>query len=94
MRTGSKASQEDTHLNLPLRNPHHGLIEKMRALTLLYEQQKQASAILKNQFLRPEETRFRSHPSIDLLGDSCKKEDRGLKPNHVMRENTMPTVEK
>lgn len=92
MRTRSKASQEDTHLNLPLRNPHHGLKEKMRALTLLYEQQKQASAALKNQSLRPEETRFRSHPSIDLLGGSCKKEDRESKPNHVMRENTMPTV--
>jgi kinesin family protein 18/19 len=92
MRTRSKASQEDTHLNLPLRNPHHGLKEKMRALTLLYEQQKQASAALKNQSLRPEETRFRSHPSIDLLGGSCKKEERESKPNHVMRENTMPTV--
>ncbi|KHN15164.1 Kinesin-like protein KIF19 [Glycine soja] len=31
-----------------LRNPHHGLKEKLKTLTLLYEQQKQASASLRN----------------------------------------------
>nr|XP_023884903.1 kinesin-like protein KIN-8A isoform X2 [Quercus suber]POE70133.1 kinesin-like protein kin-8a [Quercus suber] len=91
-RTRTRASQEDTYLSVPLRNPHHGLKEKMRALTLLYEQQKQASAALKNQSLRQEELRFRTHPSIDLLGGSCKKEDKQSKPNLVMRENTMPTM--
>ena len=91
-RTRTRASQEDTYLSVPLRNPHHGLKEKMRALTLLYEQQKQASAALKNQSLRQEEHRFRTHPSIDLLGGSCKKEDKQSKPNLVMRENTMPTM--
>lgn len=35
-----------------LRNPHHGLKEKLKTLTLLYEQQKQASAALKNAPLR------------------------------------------
>ncbi|KAL5723519.1 Kinesin-like protein KIN-8A [Ranunculus cassubicifolius] len=32
----------------PLKNPHHGLKEKMKALTLFYEQQKQSSRVLKN----------------------------------------------
>ncbi|XP_023515623.1 kinesin-like protein KIN-8A [Cucurbita pepo subsp. pepo] len=40
--------QEDKQqLNLPPRSLHHGLKEKMKALTLLYEQQKLASAALK-----------------------------------------------
>ncbi|XP_059644835.1 kinesin-like protein KIN-8A [Cornus florida] len=43
-----------THMGLPLRNLHHGLKEKMKALTILYEQQKQASAALKNPPSRPE----------------------------------------
>ncbi|XP_061365213.1 kinesin-like protein KIN-8A [Gastrolobium bilobum] len=38
-----------------LRNPHHGLKEKLKTLTLLYEQQKQASAALKNVSLRPQD---------------------------------------
>ncbi|TKY54958.1 Kinesin protein KIF19 [Spatholobus suberectus] len=38
-----------------LRNPHHGLKEKLKTLTLLYEQQKQASAALKNASFRPQE---------------------------------------
>ncbi|CAN8312499.1 unnamed protein product [Cochlearia groenlandica] len=43
-----KQEQENTNLNIPLRNPHQGLKEKMRALTLLYEQQKRSSFSLKN----------------------------------------------
>lgn len=35
-----------------LRNPHHGLKEKMKALTLLYEQHKRASLVQKSQNLR------------------------------------------
>ncbi|KAL4195723.1 hypothetical protein AMTRI_Chr04g179730 [Amborella trichopoda] len=42
-----------------LNNPHHGLKEKLKALTLLYEQQKNLPA---------SERRFATHPSIDLLG--------------------------
>lgn len=38
-----------------LRNPHHGLKEKLKALTLLYEQQKQASEALKKPSSRPQE---------------------------------------
>lgn len=94
-RTRSRANQEDTHVNLPHRNPHHGLKEKMKALTLLYEQQKQASVALRSQSLRPpEEHRFTSttHPSVELLGCSCKEEDKESKPNHVMRENAMPKL--
>ncbi|XP_068309167.1 kinesin-like protein KIN-8A [Pyrus communis] len=83
--------QEPSHANLPLRNPHHGLKEKMRALTLLYEQQKQAAAALRNPNPKsdPEQLRFASHPSVELLG-SCKKEEREEPKqgsHHVMREN-------
>lgn len=65
--------QENTNLNLPLRNPHQGLKEKMRALTLLYEQQKRASFSLRNpnQSPKPEDQRFKAH-----LLDSCKKGDK------------------
>ncbi|KAL2338278.1 hypothetical protein Fmac_012724 [Flemingia macrophylla] len=35
--------------NEPLRNPHHGLKEKLKTLTLLYEQQKQASLKLQEE---------------------------------------------
>jgi kinesin family protein 18/19 len=93
-RTRTRANQEDTHvLSLPLRNPHHGLKEKMKALTLLYEQQKQASAALKSQSSRPpEEHRFTTHPSVELLGCSCKEVDMESKRNHVMRENAMPKL--
>lgn len=65
--------QENTNLNLPLRNPHQGLKEKMRALTLLYEQQKRASFSLRNpnQSPKPDDQRFKTQ-----LLDSCKKGDR------------------
>ncbi|CAA0218532.1 unnamed protein product [Arabidopsis thaliana] len=67
--------QENTNLNLPLRNPHQGLKEKMRALTLLYEQQKRASFSLRNpnhnQSPKPEDQRFKTQ-----LLDSSKKGDR------------------
>ncbi|XP_021286238.1 kinesin-like protein KIN-8A isoform X2 [Herrania umbratica] len=86
--------------NVPLRNPHHGLKEKMRALTLLYEQQKKASAALRNNSSpKPDqEKRFSTHPSVDLL-TSCKRQERkeekdqkDSKFNNVMRENTMPSL--
>ncbi|KAK9926218.1 hypothetical protein M0R45_023460 [Rubus argutus] len=84
-----RSDQEQSHANLPLRNPHHGLKEKMKALTLLYEQQKQASAALRNSKPPdPTELRFATHPSVQLLG-SCKKEEReSTRPfTQVMREN-------
>ncbi|XP_057473840.1 kinesin-like protein KIN-8A isoform X2 [Actinidia eriantha] len=73
-----RPDQEETHMGLSLRNPHHGLKEKMKALTLFYEQQKQSSA------------RFSTHPSVDLI-NSGKREER-KDPNAVMRdkENTVP----
>ncbi|KAA8542315.1 hypothetical protein F0562_023549 [Nyssa sinensis] len=87
-----RRDQEETHVGHPLRNPHHGLKEKMKGLTLLYEQQKQASAALKNPPSRPEERRFSTHPSVDLLS-SGKREEKypnESKQSQVMRENTMP----
>ncbi|CAK9330018.1 unnamed protein product [Citrullus colocynthis] len=82
--------QEDKQqLNLPPRNLHHGLKEKMKALTLLYEQQKLASAALKRPSPKGEDLRFTSHPSVELNG-SCKKEEKEPKLENVMRENAMP----
>ncbi|KAL2478818.1 ATP binding microtubule motor family protein [Forsythia ovata] len=77
----TKDQQEKSHM--ALRNPHHGLKEKMKALTLLYEQQKQASAAIK-------EPRFSSHPSVDLFS-SGKTDEKWTKESnptisHVMRE--------
>lgn len=73
--------QEKSHM--PLRNPHHGLKEKMKALTLLYEQQKQAI----------KKPRFSTHPSVDLLssGNTGEKQTKESKPSisHVMRESTL-----
>ncbi|XP_019439251.1 PREDICTED: kinesin-like protein KIN-8A [Lupinus angustifolius] len=37
------------------RNPHHGLKEKLKALTLLYEQQKQTSTSLRNSYSKPQQ---------------------------------------
>ncbi|XVE54598.1 hypothetical protein DITRI_Ditri03aG0094600 [Diplodiscus trichospermus] len=98
---GEETQVINVNYNVPLRNPHHGLKEKMRALTLLYEQQKKASAALRNNpSPKPdEEKRFSTHPSVDLLS-SCRrqeerkeeKEQKDSKFNNVMRENTMPTL--
>lgn len=92
-RIRNRVNQEDaTTTNLPLKNPHHGLKEKMKALTLLYEQQKQASLALKNPSFKHEEPRFATHPSVELVGsDSSTKQDKQKsKPHNVMRENTIP----
>jgi hypothetical protein len=73
-------NQEDIHVSLPLRNPHHGLKEKMKALTLLYEQQKQASAALRSKPSRPpEEHRFTTHPSVELIGKKDRRRRQGVK---------------
>lgn len=85
----SLGQEEKQQLNLPPRNLHHGLKEKMKALTLLYEQQKLASAALKKPSPKGEDLRFATHPSVELA-DSCKKEEKGLKLENVMRENAMP----
>ncbi|KAF9626061.1 hypothetical protein IFM89_030729 [Coptis chinensis] len=77
----------------PMRNPHHGLKEKMKALTLLYEQQKQASMVLKNTNSRTEERKVSTttthHPSVELL-NSAKSKENELRAGNVMRENSMP----
>ncbi|GLU13319.1 hypothetical protein SLE2022_299590 [Rubroshorea leprosula] len=97
-RTRLGSDQEETHTNAQMRNLHHGLKEKMKALTLLYEQQKKAAATRRNPSPKPEEKRFSSHPSVELL-NSCRREDKKEEkeqkdsnlPN-VMRENTMPSM--
>lgn len=90
---------ENSHLSNhhQLRNPHHGLKEKMKALTQLYEQQKQSSIALRNPSPKPDTNLFSTHPSVDLLAGagSCRQESENKKKsrtveNHVMRENSMP----
>ncbi|XP_060204854.1 kinesin-like protein KIN-8A isoform X1 [Lycium barbarum] len=94
-KTRPRTDQEDTQMAKNMRNPHHGLKEKMKALTLLYEQQKQGSAALKNQSFKPEDSRFSSHPSVDLLSSGTRrveKEQKQSKPiSNVMRENVTRT---
>ncbi|KAJ8536365.1 hypothetical protein K7X08_034766 [Anisodus acutangulus] len=94
-KTRARADQEDTQMAKNMRNPHHGLKEKMKALTLLYEQQKQGSVALKNQSFKPEDSRFSTHPSVDLLSSGTRrveKEQKQTKPiSHVMRENVTRT---
>lgn len=91
-----RATAQMSKLNLPLRNPHHGLKEKMKELTLLYEQQKQARNISRT---AAEEQNgngagFSTHPSVDLFGsrrgeDKEPKVENGSKLGQIMRENTM-----
>lgn len=61
----------------------------MKALTLLYEQQKQASMALKNPSSKPQDQRFSTHPSVELL-NSIKAEENKPKLGNVMKENTLP----
>ncbi|KAH7858470.1 hypothetical protein Vadar_024165 [Vaccinium darrowii] len=73
--------QTDPNQN-PLRNPHHGLKEKMKALTLLYEQQKQS---LKNPLEPPPQPpRFSSHPSVEL--SAGKRGGEKKEQTNVMKE--------
>ncbi|KAI4344033.1 hypothetical protein L6164_011310 [Bauhinia variegata] len=87
----TRVDREDTHASAPLRNPHHRLKEKMKELTFIYEQQKQASTALRNSSWRSEESRFVSQPSSELNGGSPKKHQKESRAENVMRENTMPT---
>ncbi|KAJ4961932.1 hypothetical protein NE237_021842 [Protea cynaroides] len=91
-RARSRTGQEDPQLDPSLRNPHHRLKDKMKALTLLYEQQKAAAASQKIQSGRTEDKRFLSHPSVDLFGSGKgeDKEQKEQKPSSAMRENTLP----
>ncbi|XP_071733196.1 kinesin-like protein KIN-8A [Rutidosis leptorrhynchoides] len=82
-----------------VRNPHHGLKEKMKALTQMYEQQKQSSIAMRNPSPKPDKNRFSTHPSVDLLngGGSCKQKSEIEKKSrvakdHVMKENSMPVL--
>ncbi|KAJ9677108.1 hypothetical protein PVL29_022216 [Vitis rotundifolia] len=88
-RTRPGNRQDETHIGLPSRNPHHGLKEKMKALTLLYEQQKRASMALKNPSSKPQDQRLSTHPSVELPS-SKKAEENKPKQGNVMKENTLP----
>ncbi|KAK4750786.1 hypothetical protein SAY87_004268 [Trapa incisa] len=80
--------------NLHTRSSHHGLKEKMRQLTLLYEQQKQSRNCNFSSYCS-----WTTHPSVDLLGSGKNEEkdnhkdsssiDTNAGGGQVMRENTM-----
>lgn len=90
-RTRPRLDQEENNTNIPYRNPHHGLKEKMKALTLLYEQQKRASLSLKNRYSMAEDQRVTTQPRVELQGSCKNEEENKTKPNsQVMRENSMP----
>ncbi|KAJ8772179.1 hypothetical protein K2173_027356 [Erythroxylum novogranatense] len=91
-------SQDENQMSVRLRNPHHGLKEKLKALTLLYEQQKKASLALRNASPKPEGKRFATNPSVDLI-KFCRREEMGRDETKeanenfvIMRENTMPAM--
>lgn len=60
--------QQQQHQQQRLRNPHHGLKEKLKTLTLLYEQQKQASSSFKNN-----NTAMRDKNSITMPNSTVTK---------------------
>ncbi|KAG9450064.1 hypothetical protein H6P81_010029 [Aristolochia fimbriata] len=66
-----------------LRNPHQGLKEKMKALTLLYEQQQLQMAAPRNV---DASRRFSTHPSVELL-DSSRKEEREKKQECLVKQD-------
>ncbi|KAK9116003.1 hypothetical protein Sjap_014950 [Stephania japonica] len=104
-RARPRTHQEDPLMGpSPLRNPHHGLKEKMKSLTLMYEKHKLASAVLRNTAAAPTTTttttttatatkgetpRLTRHPSVDLF-DSCRKEEanRNRAPTLAAKENS------
>ncbi|XP_031491492.1 kinesin-like protein KIN-8A isoform X2 [Nymphaea colorata] len=76
-----------------LKNPHHGLKEKMKALTVLYEQQ---VASKNTAGPRTEDRkRYSTHPSVDLVrsgrrnsnGGASKEDDEALK-KQITRADT------
>ncbi|XP_065860668.1 kinesin-like protein KIN-8A [Euphorbia lathyris] len=88
--TRTRSGQEERNPSTQFRNPHHGLKERMKALTQLYEQQKKASLALRHSSPKSEDNRFSSHPSVDLLSSCNKaiKETNCSEQENVMRENT------
>lgn len=94
-RNKARTDREECIMSHQKRNPHHGLKEKMKALTLLYEQQKQAASGAGFKNLEP---RFSTHPRIDLISSVRKDEKEEKRSNpishvNVMREkgNVMPS---
>ncbi|KFK44023.1 hypothetical protein AALP_AA1G205200 [Arabis alpina] len=91
MMNQKQIEQENTNLNLPLRNPHQGLKEKMRALTLLYEQQKRASFSLRNpnHSPKPQDQRFKTHQF-----NSCKKDSSFVAEEEETKENNVANADR
>ncbi|WOH03469.1 hypothetical protein DCAR_0622867 [Daucus carota subsp. sativus] len=79
--------QEDSNLSHHMRNPHYGLKEKMKALTLLYEQQKRASF---SGVTVQENRRMSGLSSKDERNQVFEDPKEESKKPHVMKENTMP----
>ncbi|XP_074277990.1 kinesin-like protein KIN-8A [Silene latifolia] len=84
------ATTTTTNMAQALRNPHHGLKEKLQSLTRLYEQQKLASLGSRIQNVRPQESKI---PPISALDRNVSmKIDDFDRNNGVMKENSMPNA--
>ncbi|KAF8081326.1 hypothetical protein N665_0891s0003 [Sinapis alba] len=87
--TRSKAMMNHEQSRQEYTNPHQGLKEKMRALTLLYEQQKRASFSLRNpnhhhHSPKPQDLRFKPHEVLN----SCKKGEKVHKDSNFVDDET------
>lgn len=72
---GQEASSNPVHATAILRNPHHGLKEKMRALTLFYEQHKQHLASSHDPSKRPDALAPAARRPIVELTESNRKKN-------------------
>ncbi|CAN6478399.1 unnamed protein product [Victoria cruziana] len=75
-----------------LKNPHHGLKEKMKALTVLYEQQGASKNIAAPR--TEDRKRYSTHPSVELFGSgrpnssggAGTEDDEGLRKQRMRAE--------
>ncbi|XP_057519952.1 kinesin-like protein KIN-8A isoform X2 [Amaranthus tricolor] len=95
---------EHTKMAQTLRNPHQGLKEKLKSLTLLYEQQKLASIGVKNHNFKPQDALDRNGSIKMEDSDSFKNKYPQIPPIHrnismkktekspIMKENSIPNA--
>ncbi|KAK9748184.1 hypothetical protein RND81_02G041900 [Saponaria officinalis] len=85
---------ENTKMSHTLRNPHHGLKQKLQSLTLLYEQQKLASIGARIHNVRPQDQKFPPNLGFDRNGsmkvdefDARRHEFSQIPPNSALDRN-------
>ncbi|MCL7023505.1 hypothetical protein MKW94_017937 [Papaver nudicaule] len=77
----------------PLRNPHHGLKEKMKALTVLYEQQKRSSSSFKNPTLMLNKVKEENKDQETKIPGFVKKQEKENSLPNVIRTVGLPTAD-